>query len=54
MEGRVGVREPGMLHDTFVARVVSTRRGLEDFSLVNDDRPVSDVAMELLARAGWI
>ena len=59
MEGRVGVREPGMLHDTFVARVaeldaILDAARLEDFSLVNDDRPVSDVAMELLARAGWI
>jgi adenylylsulfate kinase len=59
MEERVSVREPGMLHDTFVARVaeldaiLETAR-LEDFSLPNDDRRVSEVATELLTRAGWI
>ncbi len=59
MEERVSVREPGMLHDTFVARVaeldaILDAARLEDFSLPNDDRPVSDVATELLTRAGWI
>jgi predicted kinase len=59
MEERVSVREPGILHDTFVARVaeldaILDAARLEDFLLSNDDRPVSEVATDLLARAGWI
>jgi predicted kinase len=59
MQQRVSVREPGMLHDTFVARVAELETildgaALEEFSLVNDARPVTDVASELLTRAAWI
>jgi len=59
MEQRVSVREPGILHDTLVARVAELEKSLdrvrlEDFTLVNDDRSVTDVATELLTRAGWI
>jgi len=59
MQQRVSVRDPGMLREVFVARVAELdalidRAGLEDFSLSTDDRPVTDVARELLTRAGWI
>lgn len=59
MRRRVSVREPGMLHDTLVARVsaldtILDRAALEDFSLTNDGCSVTDVAIELLTRAGWI
>jgi hypothetical protein len=59
MQQRVSVREPGMLHDVLVARVadldtILDRARLEDFALANDDRPVTDVATELLTRAGWM
>jgi hypothetical protein len=59
MEQRVSLREPGMLHDKLVARVadldtILDGARLEDFSLINDDRSVTDVATELLTRAGWI
>jgi hypothetical protein len=59
MQQRVSIREPGMLHDELVARVahletILDRARLEDFALANDDRSVSDVATELLTRAGWI
>ena len=59
MQQRVSVREPGMLREQFVARVAELdtlldRAQLEDFSLVNDDGAVTDVARELLVRAGWI
>lgn len=59
MRARVAAREPGMLRETFVARVVELDAildvaGLEDFSLVNDTASVTDVARELLVRAGWL
>jgi adenylylsulfate kinase len=59
MQQRVSVREPGMLREKFVARVaeleaVLAQAGLEDFSLTNDGASVTDVARELLARAGWM
>jgi adenylylsulfate kinase len=59
MRRRVSLREPGMLHDTLVARVLELdtildRAGLEDFSLTNEGHSVTDVATELLTRAGWI
>jgi predicted kinase len=59
MQRRVSVREPGMLRDSFVARVaeletILDEAALEEFSLVNDDRSVTDVATALLARAAWI
>src|SRR5262249_53239052 len=59
MRERVRVREPGILRDTFVARVAELDRRLdeahlEDFAIENDGQSVTDVARELLARAGWI
>jgi predicted kinase len=59
MQQRVRVREPGMLQEKFVARTVDLERlldsaSLEDFSLTNNDGPVTEVARELLRRAGWL
>jgi hypothetical protein len=59
MERRVGLREPGMLQASFVARVAELdaqldAARLEDFRLDNDAAPVTDTARALLVRAGWI
>jgi steroid delta-isomerase-like uncharacterized protein len=59
MRGRVRLREPGILQDKFVARVTELNGLLddarvEDFSLDNDGRSVTEVARELLARAEWL
>jgi predicted kinase len=59
MQRRVLAREPGMLQNTFVARVAELEALLdaahvEDFSLGNDDRSITDVAREVLIRAGWL
>jgi ABC-type lipoprotein export system ATPase subunit len=56
---RVAVREPGMRQSEFVARAeeldeVLDAAGVEDFSIVNERRSVTDVAREMLARAGWL
>lgn len=58
MQRRLRTREPGMLQHTFLARAreldeVLARARLEDFCVTNDDRPVTDVAAEVLKRAGW-
>jgi hypothetical protein len=59
MQQRVLAREPGMLQDTLVARVAELESildaaQLEDFSLVNDEVSITDVARELLVRAEWL
>lgn len=59
MEERVRRREPGMYQRQFVARVAVLERtldraALEDFSVVNDGRPVTDVARDMLVRVGWL
>ena len=59
MQRRLRSREPGMLQQTFLARVreldeVLTQARLEDFCVSNDDRLVTDVAVEVLQRAGWV
>jgi hypothetical protein len=59
MEGRLRVREPGMNQARFVARArelqqALDRAQLEDFTVVNDDRSVTDVAQEVLQRSGWL
>ena len=56
---RLRVREPGMLQEKFLMRaqelnVVLERARLEDFSVVNDNRSITDVARERLRRARWI
>jgi hypothetical protein len=60
MRRRVAVREPGMLRERLVARVealaaILDAAAVEQFSLTNDDDcPVTEVASQLLRRAGWI
>ena len=59
MERRVRIRETGVSQREYVARVgklneILERAKLENFSVVNEDRSLSDVAIEMLVRAGWI
>jgi len=59
MRERVRSREIGLLQQRFVARVAELdaaldRASLEDFSLTNENRPVTEVAREMLTRSGWI
>jgi hypothetical protein len=59
MELRVKKRESGVSQREYVARVaelsaILDRAGLEDFSIISENRPVSDVAHEMLIKAGWI
>lgn len=59
MQQRVRMREIGMLHQEFVDRVaklnaILDRARLEDFSVANEGRSLTDVALEMLLKAGWI
>jgi hypothetical protein len=59
MQRRVRIREPGLLQQSFVDRVAELdalldQAHVEDFTIVNDARPVTDVARELLDRAAWL
>jgi len=59
MRQRVRLREPGLLQEKFVARVAELetlldRAGVEDFAIDNADRSVTEVAREMLTRAGWL
>ena len=59
MERRVRLREPGMFQERYAmrARMLQERleaAAVEDFTVVNDGRSVTDVAREVLRRAGWI
>jgi hypothetical protein len=59
MERRLRLREPGIHQDRFVMRSRMLQEALEaakleDFTVVNDGRSVTDVAREVLQRAGWI
>lgn len=59
MEQRIRMRETGVSQRDYVARVaklndILDRTRLENFSVVNEDRSPSDVALEMLVRAGWI
>jgi hypothetical protein len=59
MESRLRVREPGVRQAEFLERSRHLDRiladsALEDFIITNDQRSVTDVAHELLERAGWI
>jgi hypothetical protein len=49
----------GVLKDEFVTRVdklnaILDRAHLEDLVIANESRPVTEVAREMLIRAGWI
>ena len=58
MQQRIRAREPGIWQQTYVDRVAALEEALnkaavEDFTVVNDGaRPVTDVAREILQRAG--
>jgi hypothetical protein len=59
MQDRVRSREIGTLQRSYVARVtelnaILDRAHMEDFSLLNENRPVTDVAHEMLVRAEWL
>jgi hypothetical protein len=59
LEQRVGMREAGISKREYVTRVAKLNAildaaGLEDFIIINENRTVTDVAQELLMRAGWI
>lgn len=59
MQQRVKMRESGVLQGEFVARVaelnrVLDRARLEDFIVANENRSLTDVALEVLVKAGWI
>jgi hypothetical protein len=59
MERRVHVRDLGISQREYVARVaklnvILDRARLEDFAVTNENRPLTDVALEMLVKAGWI
>lgn len=56
---RVTLRETGILRAEYLARVellngILDRASLEDFTIVNENRTVTEVAREMLIRAGWL
>ncbi len=58
MQERVRSREPGIQQDALVERVKALEEildsaSLESFSVSNQDRSITDVAREILYRAGW-
>jgi hypothetical protein len=59
MEQRVKMRESGVSQREYVARVtelniILDRARLEDFSIASENRSLTEVAHEMLVRAGWI
>jgi hypothetical protein len=59
MQQRVKMRESGVLQRRYVARiaelsVILDRARLEDFTVISESRSVTEVAHEMLAKAGWI
>lgn len=59
MERRVKERESGLSQRDYVARVAKLNvildlAQLEDFSISSENRSITEVAQEMLARAGWI
>ena len=59
MKRRVQMRESGVSEQEYVARVANLnvildRARLEDFTVSNENRSLSDVALEMLIKAGWI
>jgi hypothetical protein len=59
MQQRVRAREPGIEQQRYVDRVklldgILDRAHLEDFRVENQHRSVTDAAMEMLVKAGWI
>jgi hypothetical protein len=59
MRQRVKMRESGILQKKFVARVealnsILDRAQLEDFSVAGEDRSITQIAHEMLLKAGWV
>jgi hypothetical protein len=59
MQERIQSRETGILRDRYVARVaelnaILDHAHLEDFSLLNENRSVTEIANEILVRARWL
>jgi len=59
MKRRVRMRELGISQREYVARVAKLnplldRAQLEDFAVRNEDRPLTEVAIDVLVQAGWI
>ena len=59
MRHRVKVRESGVSRRKYVARVaklnvILDRARLEDFTVINENRSLTKVALEMLVKAGWI
>jgi adenylylsulfate kinase-like enzyme len=59
MEQRVRIRESGIAQRNYVARVAELNgildgARLEDFTVNNESRSVTELAREMLNRAGWI
>lgn len=59
MKRRIEMRESGVAQREYIARVavlndILDRARLEDFTISNENRSVSDVALEMLILAGWI
>jgi hypothetical protein len=59
MEQRVAMRDAGISQRELVARVaelsaILERARLEDFVVANENRSLTDVAIEMLVKAGWI
>jgi len=59
MQERIKMRETGVSRREYVARVailnvILDRAGLEDFTVANENRSLTEVAREVLVKAGWI
>jgi hypothetical protein len=59
MEHRVKIRESGVSQREYVGRVaklnaILDRTQLEDFSVCNENRPLTEVVQEILFKVGWI
>ena len=59
MQQRVQARESGVSQRKYVARVaklnvILDRARLEDFTVTNENRSLTEVAYEMLVKAGWI
>ena len=59
MQQRVKIRESGVLQREYVARVAELNvildcARLEDFTVASEDRRLTEVAHEMLLKAGWI
>jgi hypothetical protein len=53
------MRESGVLQEQFVARVdklnsILDRAQLDDFAVASENRSVTQIAHEMLLKAGWI